>query len=48
MTEVKEIREKIPCGESVTTQHLQDGKVVRQDIKIIVDEGFLTTGKSGE
>lgn len=34
---VQEIREKIPCGDSITTQHLDSqGVVVRQDVHIVI------------
>ena len=43
----EEIREKIPCGESVTTRYLKDGEIVRQDVKIIVDPKFMLSGAVG-
>ena len=43
----EEIREKIPCGESVTTKYLKDGEIVRQDVKIIVDPKFMLSGAVG-
>lgn len=38
----------IPCGESLTTCYLLGGKVVRQDVKIIVAEGVLLGAEQGE
>ncbi len=48
--EKREVRQKIACGESVTTTYLVEGAVVRQDVRIEVDRGIwtnLTAGKVG-
>lgn len=41
MTEIKTSTEKVECGDIVTTQHFEDGKLVRQDKTVIVDAKWL-------
>lgn len=43
------VREKVPCGVSVTTTyHDAIGRLVRQDVEIQVDKGALIGGRTGE
>ena len=45
----KEITEEvIPCGKSITTRWYDGDTVVRQDVEIVVKEGFLSTSETGE
>ena len=39
--------EKIPCGSCLTTKYFYEGNLVRQDIRIDVDEAFLLVGQTG-
>lgn len=48
MTETRETREEVPCGEVVTVQTLEDGVVVRQDCTVFVKKGLTTESKQGE
>jgi hypothetical protein len=46
---VREYSEKVPCGDAITTQYFEDEKLIRQDVKIIVDSKYLDLhGKIGE
>ena len=38
-------KEPVPCGDCVTTQYFLDGKLVRQDIEILVSESLVSQGK---
>jgi hypothetical protein len=43
------LREKIPCGECITTTYRKDKQVVRQDIRVEVDKAtYLRMLKSQE
>ncbi len=46
---VKQItREKIPCGECVTTTYFDlQGKIVKRDIDVIVTQGFIGKSSAG-
>jgi len=48
MTETREIREQVPCGEVVTTQTVEAGKVVRQDCTVFVTKGFKVIPSRGK
>jgi hypothetical protein len=42
-------REKVPCGDAVTTSHFDSGgRLVRQDVTIEVSKSALIAGRSGE
>ena len=40
---VEFLKEKIPCGESVTTTYIENGVVIRQDVDIHVSAEAMRT-----
>lgn len=48
LLEKRESREKVPCGDCISTKYFDaSGEMVREDIRIEVDRGYLMRALQG-
>lgn len=48
ITETRETKKEIPCGELITKEYLENGIVVRSDQTVNVSEEFLLGALAGK